>query len=73
MKFVVLSDYSSETVSTKLVHCCVRTLGLQKAFETRVDPVIAADGQTYERAPIEKWFEDDATSPLTGESYHTPL
>jgi hypothetical protein len=32
-----------------------------------VDPVITADGQTYERAAIEKWFaEGHTTSPSTG-------
>jgi hypothetical protein len=32
------------------------------------DPVITVDGQTYERAEIEKWFAlGNRTSPLTGE------
>ena len=30
------------------------------------DPVIAADGHTYERAAIEDWFKKRDTSPLTG-------
>ena len=29
------------------------------------DPVIAEDGNTYERAAIVQWFEDHNTSPLT--------
>jgi len=40
--------------------------------EPMVDPVSAADGQTYERVAIEEWLEKGAaqggmTSPLTGE------
>ncbi|CAI5465193.1 unnamed protein product [Closterium sp. Yama58-4] len=30
------------------------------------DPVIAADGYTYERRYIEKWFKDSSVSPKTG-------
>jgi hypothetical protein len=49
-------------------HTCPLTL------ETMVDPVIAADGHTYERAAIEKWFENHATSPITNaELPHTGL
>lgn len=33
--------------------------------ELMVDPVVAADGHTYERAAIEEWFRAHATSPLT--------
>ena len=33
-----------------------------------VDPVVTADGQTYERSAIEKWFASGhSTAPLTGE------
>jgi hypothetical protein len=39
-----------------------------------VDPVIAADGHTYERAAIEEWFQDHATSPMTSAQLpHTAL
>lgn len=38
------------------------------------DPVIAADGYTYERAAIARWVELDTTSPSTGELLsHTRL
>jgi len=30
------------------------------------DPVMAADGQTYERYAITRWFQDHDTSPITG-------
>ena len=30
-----------------------------------VDPVIAADGHTYERAAIQQWLQTKATSPVT--------
>ena len=34
--------------------------------EVLLDPVLAADGHTYSRAAIAKWFERRQTSPLTG-------
>ena len=41
-----------------------------------VDPVIAEDGHTYERKPIERYLETHASSPRTGErlahKYLTP-
>jgi hypothetical protein len=32
------------------------------------DPVVAADGHTYERREIETWMAQDRTSPVTGET-----
>ncbi len=29
------------------------------------DPVVCADGHSYERAVIEEWLQDHDTSPLT--------
>lgn len=34
--------------------------------EVMVDPVIAADGNTYERSAMEGWLMRYSTSPLTG-------
>eukprot|EP00966_Prymnesium_polylepis_P316020 7301632-Prymnesium_polylepis.1 len=31
------------------------------------DPVLTADGQTYERSAIARWLETHGTSPLSGE------
>ena len=31
-----------------------------------VDPVIAADGHTYDRAALQEWLQDHTTSPVTG-------
>uniref|UniRef100_A0A7S1UFM5 U-box domain-containing protein n=1 Tax=Phaeomonas parva TaxID=124430 RepID=A0A7S1UFM5_9STRA len=31
------------------------------------EPVVAADGHTYERSAMERWLRDHDTSPLTGE------
>ncbi len=43
-------------------------------YELLTDPVIAADGNTYERAAIEKWISKTQTSPLSGETLpHTML
>ena len=36
------------------------------SMEIMRDPVIAADGHTYERAEIEAWFANNRTSPKTG-------
>jgi len=36
-------------------------------LEMMQDPVITADGQTYERKEIEEWLQTKNTSPLTGE------
>ncbi len=35
-------------------------------MDLMADPVVAADGQSYERAAIERWLADNATSPATG-------
>lgn len=35
-------------------------------MEIFVDPVVAADGHTYERASIEQWFKKSDKSPMTG-------
>ncbi|KAK7249049.1 hypothetical protein SO694_00044026 [Aureococcus anophagefferens] len=37
-------------------------------FELMEDPVIAADGHTYERRAIAAWFERRRTSPITNEA-----
>lgn len=34
--------------------------------ELMVDPVMTDDGQTYERAPLERWLASHDTDPLTG-------
>ena len=31
------------------------------------DPVVAADGHTYERSGIERWLQNHNTSPITRE------
>ena len=36
------------------------------SMEIMRDPVIAADGHTYERSAIEQWLETHNTSPTTG-------
>ena len=35
--------------------------------QVMIDPVVAADGQTYERKAIEKWLEAHDASPTTNE------
>ena len=39
-------------------------LWLQAAMK---DPMIAADGYTYERAAIEDWLQNNSVSPVTGD------
>ena len=36
------------------------------SMRTMVDPVVTADGQTYERTFIEEWLRTHSTSPATG-------
>ena len=35
--------------------------------ELMSDPVMAADGHSYERSAIERWLATKSTSPMTGE------
>ena len=37
-------------------------------MELMRDPVMAMDGHTYERGPIERWLADHQTSPKTNEA-----
>ena len=37
------------------------------SLDLMIDPVLAADGHTYERHILEKWLEEHDTSPLTNE------
>lgn len=37
------------------------------------DPVVASDGNTYEKGAIEKWLKTNHTSPRTGEPMDTLL
>jgi len=41
--------------------------------EIMLDPVLAEDGQTYERSFIEEWFRKKQTSPMTNKSIGTKL
>ena len=39
-----------------------------------VEPVIAGDGHSYERAAIERWLQGSGLSPVTGQQLpHTRL
>ncbi|CAI5466378.1 unnamed protein product [Closterium sp. Yama58-4] len=37
------------------------------------EPVVAADGYTYEKTEIEKWMETSSRSPITGELFAHPM
>ena len=49
-------------------------MNMLKAFECPLtgevmkDPVMAMDNYSYEREAINKWFENNNTSPVTGEN-----
>ena len=44
------------------------------SHDVMLDPVVAADGHTYERAQIEAWLQKSKTSPMTNaELAHTTL
>jgi hypothetical protein len=42
-------------------------------YDLLTDPVIAADGNTYERTAIEKWLSKTQSSPLNGEALEVRL
>lgn len=48
-------------------HFCPITLSVM------VDPVVAADGQSYERAAITRWFATSRKNPLGADLEHTNL
>ncbi len=37
-----------------------------------IDPVIAADGHSYEKAAMENWLQDHAMSPVTKQALDHP-
>ncbi|KAI3720862.1 hypothetical protein L2E82_31859 [Cichorium intybus] len=41
------------------------TLRIDINLDVMVDPCVAADGYTYDRRVIEKWFEESDSSPMT--------
>jgi hypothetical protein len=47
------------------VQCCNIMSEINVLQDIMMDPVIAADGQTYERAQIVQWLRRKQTSPLT--------
>jgi len=56
---VAEKDVESEAMAEQLT--CPITMELMR------DPVITADGHTYERSAIQSWMQTNVTSPLTGE------
>lgn len=42
-------------------------------FDIMEDPVVAADGTTYERRAIEVWLQNHTTSPKTNELLKPPF
>lgn len=59
-----LEDFVSE--SSQLWVCPM-------SHELMVDPVVAADGKTYERKEIERWLEHHDTTPLTNQRLDPPI
>ena len=49
-----------DTVALPGMPCCTIT------GEPMIDPVVAADGHTYERNAIARWLQTSDKSPLTG-------
>lgn len=52
---------ADDDVTVKFLQCPI-------THDLMSDPVIAADGHTYERAAIEEWLQTNATSPMTNEA-----
>ncbi|DBB07755.1 TPA: hypothetical protein ACH3X3_009173 [Trebouxia sp. C0006] len=51
------------------MHLLLRVPPSSQAAKLMVEPVIAADGHTYERSAMEHWLQQNDTSPVT----HLPL
>ena len=43
------------------------------SHEIMVDPVVAADGHTYEREALARWLSEKSSSPLTGQPMGTRM
>jgi len=43
------------------------------SHEIMVDPVVAADGHTYEREALARWLSEKNSSPLTGQPMGTRM
>jgi len=56
---ISIEDDVAERKALPGMPCCPIT------GEPMIDPVVAADGHTYERSAIVRWFETSNTSPLT--------
>ena len=57
---------------TQTVFACIDvSIGMMQSI--LVDPVIAADGHTYERAAMVKRLQHCMTSPVTGDMLPHPL
>ena len=83
LRFIVTTDLAAGDMRESLRHiysniyveCLVKNplwrpdeeLTCPLTFELMVDPVVTADGQTYERKAIEQWLATHDTSPSTGE------
>ena len=46
----------------EVTHCPITLSAME-------DPVVAADGHTYERSAITDWMSRNSTSPLTGDPF----
>ena len=64
----------------KKLECVLKERGMPEEIvcpitqEIMIDPVVAADGHTYERNAIASWLEKNNTSPLNGDELpHTNL
>ena len=64
----VRCDCAKGTTNQFVVQCLfeVRSLGVQEIMQ---EPVVAADGVSYERKAIEDWFTRSNCSPMTGSPY----
>lgn len=51
----------------------IQTLRCPLTLDIMVDPVIAADGITYDRAAIANWLRDNNTSPITRQEISSTL
>jgi len=62
------------TITLKATCAWMPKLDVSALQSMMVDPVVAADGRTYERSALEAWLQQHQVSPVTGHHLlHTRL
>jgi len=66
-------QYLQDRLSQRQRQQCARLFQCPITLRIMIDPVVAEDGHSYERATIQRWLRLHGTSPLTNETMGTRL